>query len=57
VPVAEVVTEAGDACSLVLAVPPDLVSVFAYQPGQFLTDGYILACQAIAQAPEVSISY
>ena len=36
-PVAEVVAETADACSLVLAVPPELAGAFAYRPGQFLT--------------------
>ena len=37
VPVAEVISETDEACSLVLAVPPELASAFSYQPGQFLT--------------------
>ena len=37
VPVAEVISETDEACSLVLAVPPELASAFSYRPGQFLT--------------------
>ena len=37
VPVAEVVRETGDACSLVLDVPPALAVVFGYRSGQFVT--------------------
>ena len=37
VPVAEVVRETDEACSLVLDVPPSLAPVFGYQPGQFVT--------------------
>ena len=37
VPVAEVVRETGDACSLVLDVPPGLSGTFGYRPGQFVT--------------------
>jgi 3-ketosteroid 9alpha-monooxygenase subunit B len=35
--VAEVISETADACSLVLAVPPELAGVFSYRPGQFVT--------------------
>src|SRR5260370_5717929 len=37
VPVAEVVRETDDACSLVLEVPPPLAGSFGYLPGQFVT--------------------
>ena len=37
VPVAEVIRETGDACSLVLDVPPALAVAFGYRPGQFVT--------------------
>ena len=37
VPVAEVVRETGDACSLVLEVPSSLSATFGYRPGQFVT--------------------
>ena len=37
IPVAEVIRETGDACSLVLDVPPPLAAAFAYRPGQFVT--------------------
>ena len=37
VPVAEVIRETDDACSLVLDVPASLVSVFSGRPGQFVT--------------------
>ena len=58
VAVAEVVQEAGDACSLVLAVPPDLAGAFAYQPGQFLTvrvpdgaGGSVARCYSLSSSP------
>ena len=58
VPVAEVVQEAGDACSLVLAVPPDLAGAFAYRPGQFLTvrvpdgaGGSVARCYSLSSSP------
>jgi 3-ketosteroid 9alpha-monooxygenase subunit B len=35
--VAEVISETASACSLVLAIPPELAGVFSYRPGQFLT--------------------
>ena len=37
VPVAEVIRETDDACSLVLDVPPALLATFSYRPGQFVT--------------------
>ena len=56
--VTEVVREAGDACSLVLAVPPELAGEFAYQPGQFLTvriphdhDGSVARCYSLSSSP------
>jgi 3-ketosteroid 9alpha-monooxygenase subunit B len=58
VPVAEVVQESGDACSLVLAVPPGLAGAFAYQPGQFLTvrvpdgaGGSVARCYSLSSSP------
>ena len=58
VAVAEVVIESGDACSLLLAVPPDLAGVFAYQPGQFLTvrvpdgaGGSMARCYSLSSSP------
>ena len=58
VPVAKVVQEAGDACSLVLAVPPHLAGTFAYQPGQFLTvrvpdgaGGSVARCYSLSSSP------
>ena len=37
VPVAEVIRETDEACSLVLDVPASLAPVFGYRPGQFVT--------------------
>ena len=58
VPVAEVVSETGDACSLVLAVPPELAATFAYRPGQFLTvriphdrHGSMARCYSLSSSP------
>ena len=58
VPVAEVVRETGEACSLVLAVPPDLAGAFAYRPGQFLTvrvpggaGGSVARCYSLSSSP------
>jgi 3-ketosteroid 9alpha-monooxygenase subunit B len=58
--VAEVITEAGSACSLVLDVPPELAGVFAYRPGQFLTirvpsdrDGSVARCYSLSSSPHV----
>jgi 3-ketosteroid 9alpha-monooxygenase subunit B len=58
VPVAEVVSETEDACSLVLAVPAELVSEFAYRPGQFLTvrvpdglGGSVARCYSLSSSP------
>jgi len=56
--VAEVISEAGGACSLVLAVPPDLTDTFGYRPGQFLTvrvpsdrDGSVARCYSLSSSP------
>ena len=56
--VAEVVSETDDACSLVLAIPPELEGAFAYQPGQFLTvriphdrDGSVARCYSLSSSP------
>jgi 3-ketosteroid 9alpha-monooxygenase subunit B len=56
--VAEVVTETGGACSLVLAVPPELADAFSYRPGQFLTvrvphdrDGSVARCYSLSSSP------
>ncbi len=56
--VAAVIAETDEACSLVFDVPPDLASVFAYQPGQFLTlripsdrDGSVARCYSLCSSP------
>jgi 3-ketosteroid 9alpha-monooxygenase subunit B len=56
--VAEVVRETDDACSLVLAVPPDLETVFGYRPGQFVTvrvpseqTGSVARCYSLSSSP------
>ena len=56
--VAEVVSETDDACSLVLAVPPELSGEFAYRPGQFLTvrvphngAGSVARCYSLSSSP------
>jgi 3-ketosteroid 9alpha-monooxygenase subunit B len=61
VPVAKVVTETDDACSLVLDVPPELGGVFAYRPGQFLTvrvpdgnNGSVARCYSLSSSPHTS---
>ena len=58
VPVAEVVRETGDACSLVLDVPPGLAAVFGYRPGQFVTVrvpsdlcGSVARCYSLSSSP------
>jgi 3-ketosteroid 9alpha-monooxygenase subunit B len=58
VPVAEVVRETGDACSLVLDVPPTLAAVFGYRPGQFVTVrvpselcGSVARCYSLSSSP------
>ncbi|WIN00412.1 ferredoxin--NADP reductase [Actinoplanes oblitus] len=56
-PVREVVAETADACSLVLAVPPELTETFAYRPGQYLTvlvprdDGRVARCYSLSSSP------
>ncbi len=54
----EVVSEAGGACSLVLAIPPELADAFAYRPGQFLTvriphhrGGSVARCYSLSSSP------
>jgi 3-ketosteroid 9alpha-monooxygenase subunit B len=56
--VAEVVSETDDACSLVLAIPPELSGEFAYRPGQFLTvrvphdgSGSVARCYSLSSSP------
>jgi 3-ketosteroid 9alpha-monooxygenase subunit B len=56
--VAEVISEAGGACSLVLDVPPELADGFGYRPGQFLTvrvpsdrDGSVARCYSLSSSP------
>src|SRR5579863_8041035 len=58
VPVAEVIIETHEACSLVLAVPPELASAFSYRPGQFLTvrvpdgeGGSVARCYSLSSSP------
>ncbi|HEX9538024.1 MAG TPA: ferredoxin--NADP reductase [Streptosporangiaceae bacterium] len=58
VQVAEVISETDDACSLVLAIPPELAGAFAYRPGQFLTvrvphdrDGSVARCYSLSSSP------
>ncbi len=58
VPVADVVAETADSCSLVLDVPPGLASVFAYAPGQFVTvrvpselTGSVARCYSLCSSP------
>jgi 3-ketosteroid 9alpha-monooxygenase subunit B len=50
--VTEVITETGDACSLVLDTPPE----FAYQPGQFITVkvGSVARCYSLCSSPHTS---
>ena len=57
-PVAEVISETHDACSLVFAVPPELSGEFAYRPGQFLTvrvphngEGSVARCYSLSSSP------
>jgi len=56
--VAEVISETDGACSLVLAVPPELAEAFTYRPGQFLTvrvpherDGSVARCYSLSSSP------
>jgi 3-ketosteroid 9alpha-monooxygenase subunit B len=58
VPVAEVIRETDEACSLVLDVPPPLASMFAYLPGQFVTVrvpsdrfGSVARCYSLSSSP------
>jgi 3-ketosteroid 9alpha-monooxygenase subunit B len=59
VPVAEVIQETGDACSLVLDVPPLLAAAFDYRPGQFVTVrvpsdrcGSVARCYSLSSSPQ-----
>ena len=56
--VAEVISEAGDACSLVLDISAELAAAFRYQPGQFLTvrvpapgGGSVARCYSLSSSP------
>jgi 3-ketosteroid 9alpha-monooxygenase subunit B len=58
VPVAEVVRETDDACSLVLDVPAELGAAFGYRPGQFITvrvpseqTGSVARCYSLSSSP------
>jgi len=58
VPVAEVIRETDDACSLVLDVPPPLSVTFGYRPGQFVTvrvpsdvTGSVARCYSLSSSP------
>ena len=58
VPVAEVIRETDDACSLVLEVPPPLAATFGYRPGQFVTvrvpsdrTGSVARCYSLSSSP------
>jgi 3-ketosteroid 9alpha-monooxygenase subunit B len=58
VPVAEVIRETADACSLVLDVPSVLAAAFAYRPGQFVTVrvpsdlcGSVARCYSLSSSP------
>lgn len=58
VPVAKVIAETADACSLVFDVPPDLADRFTYRPGQFLTirvplpaGGSVARCYSLSSSP------
>jgi 3-ketosteroid 9alpha-monooxygenase subunit B len=58
VPVAEVIRETAEACSLVLDVPASLVSEFSYRPGQFVTVrvpselcGSVARCYSLSSSP------
>ena len=59
VPVAEVIRETADACSLVLAVPDSLAGEFGYRPGQFITVrvpsdrvGSVARCYSLCSSPD-----
>jgi 3-ketosteroid 9alpha-monooxygenase subunit B len=58
VPVAEVICETDEACSLVLDVPPPLAATFGYRPGQFITvrvpsdrTGSVARCYSLSSSP------
>ena len=58
VPVAEVIRETDEACSLVLDVPASLVPAFSYRPGQFVTVrvpsercGSVARCYSLSSSP------
>jgi len=58
VPVAEVVSETDQACSLVFDLPGELAQEFAYRPGQFLTirvptpdGGSVARCYSLCSSP------
>jgi 3-ketosteroid 9alpha-monooxygenase subunit B len=58
VPVAAVVRETDDACSLVLDVPAELGAAFGYRPGQFITvrvpseqTGSVARCYSLSSSP------
>jgi len=58
VPVAEVIRETDEACSLVLDVPASLAPVFGYRPGQFVTVrvpsdlcGSVARCYSLSSSP------
>ena len=58
VPVAEVIRETDDACSLVLDVPASLSEAFGYRPGQFVTvrvpsdvTGSVARCYSLSSSP------
>jgi 3-ketosteroid 9alpha-monooxygenase subunit B len=58
VPVAQVIRETDDACSLVLDVPPPLAATFGYRPGQFITvrvpsdrTGSVARCYSLSSSP------
>ncbi|WP_033667740.1 ferredoxin--NADP reductase [Salinispora fenicalii] len=55
--VADVIEETPDAHSLVLSVPPELATEFAYRPGQYLTlrvphsQGIVARCYSLSSSP------
>jgi len=58
VPVADVIAETDQACSLVLGVPADLQDTFDYRPGQFVTvrvplpaGGSVARCYSLSSSP------
>jgi 3-ketosteroid 9alpha-monooxygenase subunit B len=58
VPVAEVIAETDQACSIVFDVPAELARAFAYRPGQFLTlrvptpdGGSVARCYSLCSSP------